>query len=370
MKIFLFSLLLSTSFSFSQVVEKDVVKSGDVQNNITSTETVMYEGTKSKKAKEYYDEALDYSRSQDYNNAEKLYLKAIKEDPDFVEAYDNLGRVYRRIGNLEKAEEYYKKSIALYPNGVMAHQNLAVVYSIKKDYKKAIDEYKEILRVSPGNVEGYFGLANSYMASSELDKALENSKKALEIYKSTNSHHIGDGYYLTGLIYYYKNDKEEAKKHIVLAKENGSKIHPKLQEELFGAEEKSNSNEQIEELLKKYNWLLKTPIGAETEKRKEYNASLIRWMTESPDVTIELSQTISPYMTDCIDCMVIFMGGWSEYTLSTKKYSKTEAALVGTERVIEFYLRNKQQLGVNNDIEKFIKLKEKNKLKNFIKKNI
>jgi tetratricopeptide (TPR) repeat protein len=113
--------------SHSQNTKKDVVVTDGVKNNITSTETGMYEGTKSQKAKSYFDKASRFAENQDFANAEKFYLKAIKEDPNFIESYDNLGRVYRRIGKLDKAEKYYTKSIELYPDGIMAHQNLAIV---------------------------------------------------------------------------------------------------------------------------------------------------------------------------------------------------------------------------------------------------
>ncbi len=115
----------------------------------------------------------------------------------------------------------------------MAHQNLAVVYGIEKKYDKAIHKYKEILRVSPGNVEGYFGLANFYMVTGDFENALENAKKAVKIYEKTNSHHIGDGCHLIGLIQYYKGDKKLVKKYLKLAKDKGSKIHPQLEEEFF-----------------------------------------------------------------------------------------------------------------------------------------
>ena len=361
------SLLLLTKFCFSQIVEKDVIESGGVENNITATTTGMYEGTKSEKARALYEKAIDYSRNKDYKNAEKFYLKAIKEDSKFVEAYDNLGRVYRRVGELDKAEHNYLKSIELYPNGIMAHQNLAVVYGIKKDYDKAANEYEEILRISPNDAEGFFGLANSYMMQSKFDKALENSKKALKIYEETNSHHLSDGYYLTGLISYYNKNKKEAKKYLGLAKEKGVKIHPELDKELFPQEGGIVSKEEV---IKKYKWLLKTPLGSDSERRQNYSAFLIKWMTESTDVSIELSQELVPYMTDCTDCLLIFMGGWTEYTFNAKKYDKVKAGLAGTESVIEFYLRNKEEIGVNKDIEAFIKLKNKNNLKNYIKKNL
>ena len=87
-KIVFLSVFLVASIVFSQEVEKDVVNSNGVQNKITSVTTGMYNGTESEKAKEYYEKALAYSRNQDYKNAEKFYLKTLKEDEGFVEAYD------------------------------------------------------------------------------------------------------------------------------------------------------------------------------------------------------------------------------------------------------------------------------------------
>lgn len=364
--------------SYSQKTKKDIVVTDGVKNNITSTNTGMYEGSNSLKAKSYFDKAFAFAESQDFDNAEKFYLKAIKEDSDFIECYDNLGRVYRRIGKLDKAIKFYSKSIELYPNGIMAHQNLAVVYTIQKDFDNAIKQYKEILMISPNNVEGYFGLANTYMMTSNFDKALENSLKTVSIYEETNSHYLNEGYHLTGLIYYYNDNKSEAKKYLSLAKDNGAKINPSLESELFTVNSDSNTIDLVtkedyakyeEKFIKDFNWIFETPIGVNPTKRKKTNTFLMQWMIGSPNVSIELSEKIVTYM-DCGDCLMIFMGGWTKYSLGTNKFSKLEANLVGTESVIEFYMFNKSKIGKNNKIEKFIKLKEKGKLEKYIKSNM
>lgn len=354
---------------YSQKIQKDVVESDGVTNNIVATQTGMYDGSISEKAKTYFDKAYSYADKEDYKNAEKFYLKAIKTDKKFVEAYDNLGRVYRRIGNLNKAEEYYKKSIKLYPKGIMAHQNLAVVYSLRKDYKNSAKEYNKIVEISPENPEGYFGLANAYMMQSNFDEALINSKKALEIYKKTNSLHLADGYHLTGLIEYYRKNKEEAKSYLLQAKEKGARIDPNIEKQLFSDKESETVTTENEKIIAAYNWLLETPLGKEPEKRKSINAFLLKWMTETPKVSIELSQKMVPYM-ECNECLVVFMGGWAKYELESSSTNKVRANLMGLENVIKFYQKNKSKIGVNKDIEKFIKLKNNNKLEDYIKKNI
>jgi tetratricopeptide (TPR) repeat protein len=373
-KVLTIGLFLIGLNTHSQTIRKDVVEKDGIKNNISAVETGMYDGTKSKKAKINFNKAVDYSREQDFINAEKFYLKALKEDPNFVEVYDNLGRIYRRIGKYDKAIFNYKKSLELYPKGIMAHQNIAVVYSIKKDYENAIKEYKEIIKLSPNNAEGYFGLANSYMTISKFNLAAKNGEKTIEIYKKTNSHYPNEGYYLTGLIYYYSGNTKKAKENILLAKENGANIDSKLEKELFS---KQSNNEHIQlktkkdfekhetKVLKDINWLLNTPLNKDSKTRKEKSAFLIKWMSGSPTVSIELVSGIVPL--ECTECLLSFMSGWTKYSLENNySKSKIDCALAGAKYAIEFYEKNKTLLGENADMKKLIKRKNKGKLKKYI----
>ena len=372
-------ILMIGTIIYAQEIKKDVVEKDGITNNISTAKTGMYEGTTSEKAKALFQKAFEFSAKQDFQNAEKYYLEALKEDPKFVEVYDNLGRIYRRIGKYDKAISNYKKSLELYPKGIMAHQNLAVVYGIKKEYEKAINEYQEIINLSPVNAEGYFGLANSYMMISKFDLAAKNAERTVEIYKKTNSHYLNEGYYLTGLIYYYSGNNKKAKENLLLAKENGANIDPKIEKEVF-SNESNNENIQLktkedyakyeQDVINGYNWLVKTPVGENRQRRKEISAFLMKWMTGSPNVSLELSEKIVTYM-DCGECLMIFMSGWTNYALTTKDFNnKLKGNLAGTKSVIEFYKKNKKSLGKNKAIEKFIKLDNKNELEDYIKSKI
>jgi len=367
-----------SNIGYSQEINKETVEEDGIDNNMTITTGGMYNGTASEEAKEYFDKASEYGNNQDFTNAKKYYLKALKEDDKYVEAYDNLGLVYRRLGEYDKAIDNYTKSIKIYPNGMMAHQNLAAVYGIKKEYKNAIKEYEEILRISPNDPEGYFGIANSYMTLSQFDEALINANKALDIYEKSNSHHIADGYYMVGLINYYKGDKENAKKYLKIAKDKGAKIHPQIENELFTETSKKDYQLKTKEdygkyeqdVIDGYNWLMKTPVGENPQKRKEISAFLMKWMSGSPNVSLELSEKIVTYM-DCGDCLMVFMSGWTNYALETKDFNnKFKGNLAGTKSVIEFYKKNKKALGKNKAIEKFMKLDEDNILEKYIKSNM
>jgi len=227
--LFVLALFAGTT-SYAQI--KETIKKDSTVNQITISETGIYEGSKSNEARTFYNKAIDYEKKDDLMNALKFYLKAIDADTNYVEAYDNAGLTYRRLGEYDKAIVLYKKSILKYPSGVTAHQNLAVVYSLQKDYEGANKEYEAIIKLYPEDPEGYFGLANSYLMQSKLDDALKYANIALGLYEAAKSPLLNEGQYLVGLIYYYQGDKDNAKKYLKLAKKNGAEIHPQLEKEL------------------------------------------------------------------------------------------------------------------------------------------
>ena len=60
-----------------------------------------------------------------------FYKKAILIAPDYVEAYLNLGAVYRTQGSYEDAIGEYKEAIRIDPDDAMAHYNLGDIYYSK-----------------------------------------------------------------------------------------------------------------------------------------------------------------------------------------------------------------------------------------------
>lgn len=193
--------------------------------------TDIYAPTSIEEARANYNQGVHSFQNNDFENAIKFYEKAISIDPNYVDAYDNLGLVYRHQGNLGKSEYYYKKSIEIYPNGFVAHQNLAIVYGIKKVYDKMANEYEIMKKIDPNDPEGYYGIARLYLELGYYDLALENAQKALELYEEVNHPYIKDGQFLLGLLYYNWNDKKNAEIFFKKAKENGADIPRQFSEE-------------------------------------------------------------------------------------------------------------------------------------------
>lgn len=146
------------------------------------------------------------------------FIAAVNYDKKFIQAYDNLGKAYRMIGNYKLAIESYKISIKIFPNGVSAHQNLAIAYNKLKEWDNSIMEFKTVIKLSPNSPEGYYGIASVYQKKLKLNLALSNALTALKLYKKNPPNFIGDSYGQVGLIYYYKGNKDEARKYILISK--------------------------------------------------------------------------------------------------------------------------------------------------------
>lgn len=127
-----------------------------------------------------------------------------------------------------------------------------------------------------------------------------------------------------------------------------------------------------EDILKCIDWLVQTPHNEQASKRESTNSFLLAWLTGSPNVTIVLKAEIVTFIDETTpELLMIFLGGWTKYTLESDG-SKDEVSgnLAGIEAVIEYYKKNKDFLPKNKNVEKYIKMKNKGKLKDFVESNI
>jgi len=222
--IYIIFTLFITNYAFSQTEGKfdDKDKVVRIYSEKEQDERYGYEGTNSQEALDYYNKATEVGQKDPYLSI-SYYLKAIEEDPYFVEAYDNLGRLYRYTEQYDLAIEYYKKSIYLFTDGVIAHQNLAVVYQKMSLYEEAISEYNIVVTLDPNSPEGYYGLGWMLLITATTNDALEdaliNAKKSLDLYKKNPPNFIGDSYFLIGYIYHFLGNDIKSKEYFNITKE-------------------------------------------------------------------------------------------------------------------------------------------------------
>lgn len=187
-------------------------------NNIINERSL----SSNEKALEYYNKGLDAVKEENYKKAISYFKKAVKEDPQFAFAWDNLGINYRRLNDYDKAIECYKNSLDIDPYGQMPLQNIAVAYQYKKEYQKAIAAYEKLATVDKNNPEIYYGIGNIYaLFLEDYEKGLQYMCKAYNMYLTQKSPFRADAEKVINMIYgEMKNKGKEATFNKILEENN------------------------------------------------------------------------------------------------------------------------------------------------------
>ncbi|KAK7379814.1 hypothetical protein VNO78_34337 [Psophocarpus tetragonolobus] len=94
-------------------------------------------------------------RRKFYPAATKFLLQAIQkwdgDNPDLAQVYNALGVSYVRDGKVDKGIDQFVTAVKLQPGYVTAWNNLGDAYESKKDYKSALKAFEEVLLFDPNN---------------------------------------------------------------------------------------------------------------------------------------------------------------------------------------------------------------------------
>lgn len=168
---------------------------------VLSTETVEELGKNMKAAKEsfvtaieqrkgqyplaHYNLARVYANEHNYTEAISGFSTAIKQKPNFAEAYLDLGNAYmlRSIlafqDELPKAVSAFNKALEIRNNNyALGHENLAIALSMSgrakeayPHYRKAIDQYKEPSLQTLHNIISTLQGKRSFLIGNELSRS-------------------------------------------------------------------------------------------------------------------------------------------------------------------------------------------------------
>jgi tetratricopeptide (TPR) repeat protein len=111
--------------------------------------------------------------------ARGLFQEAVTIDPEFCEAYNNLGGVEADMKQLPEAAEHFQKAIELVPEHPRALPNLAIVLAKMLHWREAGQVARRAMRVVPGDARMNYVLAASLLTEpSKHDEALEQFERA------------------------------------------------------------------------------------------------------------------------------------------------------------------------------------------------
>ena len=110
-----------------------------------------------------------------------IYEKAIKLNPKYGKAYNNLGTAFRSKRKLKEAERQFRNTIKLVPKDAEAYHNLGNVYYDKGDLETASLWYDKAIAINPRSVQTFINRGIIYQETGQSDNAMDCFKRALEL---------------------------------------------------------------------------------------------------------------------------------------------------------------------------------------------
>jgi tetratricopeptide (TPR) repeat protein len=145
-----------------------------------------------------------------YREAIEVYSQANVNTPVIA---NKIGIAYHQMVELDLARKQYQRAIKLDPKYSEAINNLGTVHYARKGYRRAIGQYKKALKLSPASASIHSNLGTAYFARKKYKDAAEAYEKALEldpeVFERRNSH---------GVLLQERNIQERAKFHYYLSK--------------------------------------------------------------------------------------------------------------------------------------------------------
>lgn len=117
----------------------------------------------------------------EFDSAIESYAYLLKIDPDYTDAYLNLGIVLVKKGNIHAAIANYKSALSRKPGLFEVHCKLGLLQEQQGDVNAAIDSYRNAINLKSDYAEAYYNLSNALWKSGDIDGAIDGLKKVLQI---------------------------------------------------------------------------------------------------------------------------------------------------------------------------------------------
>lgn len=122
-----------------------------------------------------------YNQMEEFEKAIRMHKKATEANPDFYEAWVNLGIVYRLTGDFAEAERCYAKAYRLEPDYAELHSSLGVLYTCQGKHRKAVQHLERAVHLDRQLASAWSNLAIAYASINEFGKAQAALKRAVAL---------------------------------------------------------------------------------------------------------------------------------------------------------------------------------------------
>jgi tetratricopeptide (TPR) repeat protein len=124
------------------------------------------------------------SASQDNAAAAKEFELELQLDPTYSNAAYELAEIQRKNGNFEQAQQLFERSLKNYPDFAEAHIGLAAVFTAQEKPELALPHLERAVEADPGNEVGWYRLAQVQRKlgnTAEVQKALTEFRRLHDI---------------------------------------------------------------------------------------------------------------------------------------------------------------------------------------------
>lgn len=142
-------------------------------------------------ARTFTEIASIYAQHDDYQNAERLWLRASALDATQLSCRQNLGQLYHYTKRLDSAIEMCKQLAQLEPENADYLVNMAVFYADLKQYDAAIDTMEKANGLDSGRSASFRFLAKTTLQTSrDAGRAVSYAQQALALEPSAANYFI------------------------------------------------------------------------------------------------------------------------------------------------------------------------------------
>jgi tetratricopeptide (TPR) repeat protein len=100
--------------------------------------------------------------------------KALKINPNFVDALNNKANCLKSMNLLAEAILFYERTLKLEPNNIEAIYNKSICLYLQKRFKESSSGYMRAIKLKPDFIEAYYNLALLQMLEGNYNEGLKN----------------------------------------------------------------------------------------------------------------------------------------------------------------------------------------------------
>ena len=118
-------------------------------------------------------------------------------------------------------------------------------------------------------------------------------------------------------------------------------------------------------------WLTSTPVSKDKLKRQKANAFLLSYLgANKSKLKLKVNPNVLTFAGTSPELLNVFMAGWTQYALENDgSLDKQKGNMAGINAALDFYAANKADMSKDKNVEKFLKMRAKESLDEYVATN-